>query len=322
MDVTSLTKPGHLTFENGQQQAFGQNLSKCRHDFAETGLFSDEKLAELIDRYPREYYMITTTTEAEGGLEWHNGDFNGASGAFVLKAIREGRLWLCLRRLDLVAPEYETLVNEAFEEVEASNPEFTSSRRRSSLLISSPGARVLYHADIPMVALWHVRGRKRFWLYDAENPKHLPDEVLEGVVLRESEEEIAYDPAWDAEAKIIDLEPGDAVSWPQNAPHRVDNLDGLNVSITTDYFTPQAQRKYGVYFSNGLGRRLLGMRPRSTATEGLGALAKCGAAFAAKKLGLNRVKERDMLQSFLLDASNPGRTVALPRKDWRPILQA
>ena len=322
MNAAGTRERGRLTFKAGQELAFGQGLSQCRHDFADSGLFSDEKLAALIDRYPREYYMITTTTQSSDGLEWHNGDLNGASGAFVLKAVREGRLWLCLRRLDLVAPEYEALVNEAFEDVEARNPKCASRRRTSSLLISSPGARVLYHADIPMVALWHVRGRKRFWLYDADNPKHLPDRVLEGVVLRESEEEIAYDPSWDAEARIIDLEPGDAVSWPQNAPHRVDNLDGLNVSITTDYFTPEAQRKYGVYFTNGLMRRLLGVKPRSSATRGPFALAKCLAAFALKKLGIHRVQERDMLQSFLLDPERPGGTVKLPREEWRPILQA
>ena len=73
---------------------------------------------------------------------------------------------------------------------------------------------------------------------------------------------------------------------------------------------------------DGLARRLLGVRPRSTATEGPLALAKCAAAFAMKKLGLNRVKERDMLKSFNLDAARPGQTVPLPRKDWRPILQA
>ncbi len=322
MNTAQTLDTGHLTFAAGQDKAFGQNLSQCKHDFADSGLFTDEKLAALIDRYPREYYMITTTTTSGGALEWHNGDFNGASGAFVLKAVREGRLWLCLRRLDLVAPEYEALVNEAFEQVEAGNPKFSSSRRTSSLLISSPGARVLYHADIPMVALWHVRGRKRFWLYDADNKTHLPDEVLEGVVLRESEEEIAYKQAWDADAKIIDLEPGDAVSWPQNAPHRVDNLDGLNVSITTDYFTPAAQRKYGVYFTNGLMRRRLGLKPGSTATTGLGALTKCIAAFVLKKLNLHKVKERDMLQSFLLDPKRPGGTVQLDPQEWKPILQA
>ncbi len=321
MTKSATTAASNLKFEPGHDMSFGEGVSHFRHGFAESGLFTDEKLAELIDSYPREYYMITTMSGAGEQPEWRNGDFNGASGKFVLDAIREGHLWLCLRRLDLVAPEIDRLVNDAFAEIEARNPALKTSRHRSSLLISSPEARVLYHSDIPMVALWHVRGRKRVWLYDADNPKHLPDETLEGVVLRETEEEIHFDPAWDAEAAAIDLEPGWALSWPQNAPHRVDNLDSLNVSITTDYYTPAAQRKYGVYYANGLMRRRLGWQPRSTATDGIGALAKCAAAVAMKKLGVHRQAERDMMQSFVLDLSQPGAIDELPPSEWRPILQ-
>ncbi|MEM9030827.1 MAG: hypothetical protein AAGC70_20900, partial [Pseudomonadota bacterium] len=269
-----------------------------------------------------EYYMITTMDESGDRVAWRNGDLNGASGDFTLNAIREGCLWLCLRRFDLIAPEYDALVNDAFADAEARNPDLRTSRRKSSLLISSPGARVLYHSDIPMIALWHVRGRKRVWLYDAANPKHLPDEVLEGVILRETEEEIPYDAAWDAEAQAIDLEPGWALSWPQNAPHRVDNLDGLNVSITTDFFTPAAQRKYAVYYANGLMRRRFGIQPRSTATQGLGALTKCASALALKKVGVHSQNEREMIQSFALDTTTPGAILNLQQRDWRPIHQA
>ena len=320
--VQSESSDQMLNFPKQSPQAFGEDLVQFQHNFADTGLFTDDALAELIDRYPREYYMITTTNEKGGQVEWKNGDFNGADGAFVLEAIREGRLWLCLRRLDLIAPEYEALVTGAFGEVNGQNPAFQPSQITSSLLISSPGAKVLYHADIPMVALWHVRGRKRFWLYDAENRTHLPDESLEGIVLRETEEEIAYETSWDKDAQIIDLEPGDAVSWPQNAPHRVDNLDGINVSITTDYFTPAAKRKYGVYFCNGIMRRKFGWAPSSTSTSGPVALAKCAAALAMKKAGLHKQVERDMIQSFVLDKTTAGGTVDLAPADWWPILQA
>jgi len=44
--------------------------------------------------------------------------------------------------------------------------------------------------------------------------------------------------------------------------------------------------------------------------------------FALKKIGLHKVKERDMLQSFLLDPERPGGTVYLDPQEWRPILQA
>jgi hypothetical protein len=301
---------------------FGRGRAHFQHRFCETGYFSDERLAELIGRYPREYYMISTMTRRGDKPEWHNGGFDGVTGDVVLKAIREGRLWLCLRRLDLIAPEIAELVESAFADIEKVNPGLKTSRHASSLLISSPGARVLYHSDISMVALWHIRGRKRVWLYDADDPEQLPDEVLEKVILRETEEEIPYDEVWDSKATAVDLEPGWALTWPQNAPHRVDNLDGLNVSITTDFFTPEAQRKYGVFFANGLMRRRLGITPRSTRIVGPGAMAKCAIALAAKKFGVNRRNEREMIQSFKINPSNPGGLIDLPAAERSPIIQA
>jgi len=319
---TAQTSDQDSEFSPGDATKFGTDLVHYQHNLSSSGLFTDAALADLIENYPRQYYMITTMTEAGEQQIWRNGDFNGASGKYVLEAIRTGRLWLSLRRLDIVAPEYDELIDNAFDDIEQQNPKLRTSRRKSSILISSPGANVLYHADIPMVALWHIRGRKRVWIYDADNKVHLPDEILESVVLRETEEEIPYDAAWDVDAKAVDLDPGWAVSWPQNAPHRVDNLDGLNVSVTTDYFTPAAQRKYGVYFANGIMRRKLGHTPRSTNWNGFDAYAKCAAALAAKKAGLHRQSEGQLLRSFILDRTKPGQIISLPKQDWRPIIQA
>lgn len=121
--------------------------------------------------------------------------------------------------------------------------------------------------------------------------------------------------------RAIDLEPGWALSWPQNTPHRVDNLDGLNVLITTDYFTPSATRKYGVCFANGMRRRRFGLRPALTGASGPGALAKCAMALAVKKLGMRRQNERRMMEEFLLDASAPGAQIDVPADRQRPIEQ-
>ena len=41
---------------------FGGGLAPFQHSFNETGLFTDSKRADLIDGYPREYYMLTTMT--------------------------------------------------------------------------------------------------------------------------------------------------------------------------------------------------------------------------------------------------------------------
>lgn len=74
---------------------FGSGFAHFRHGFNETGLFDDECLAELIDRYPREHYVFTTMTETGGERIWRNGGFGGLGGHAVLEAIRRGRLWLC-----------------------------------------------------------------------------------------------------------------------------------------------------------------------------------------------------------------------------------
>ena len=299
---------------------FGSGLSHFNHNFAETGLFTDEKLAQLIERYPREYYMINTMTAQGDEPEWRSGEINNVSGDKVLQALTDGRIWLALRRFDVVCPEYDELVHQAFAEMEALQPGLQTFKHKSTMLISSPGARVLYHADIPYVCLFHVRGRKKLWLYDADNKTHLPDQTLEGVVLRETEEEIGYDEAWDKEADAIVLEPGKALSWQLNAPHRVDNLDGLNVSITTDYFTPYAQKKYGVYYANGVMRRKFGMAPKSTKVGGLGAYAKCAAALAFKKAGVMKSSEREMVSTFRLDPENIGQIIDIPQAE-RTIIE-
>lgn len=312
---------GMVEFLPHERTAFGSGFAHFRHRINQSNLFSDEQLADLIDRYPREYYMITTMTRIGDKPVWRSGDLGEASGKTVVEAIRNGRLWLCLRRLDLIAPEIAQQVDASFAHLEQENTSLNTSHHASSLLISSPGARVLYHADIPMVALWHIRGSKRVWLYDADNKDHLPDQVLERVILRETEEEVPYDQNWDSQATVIDLQPGWALSWQQNAPHRVDNLDGLNVSITTDFFTPEAQKKYGVYFANGMLRKHLGFAPRSTKASGLGALIKCALALVIKKAGLGRGSEREMIMTFKLDPDNPGKIIDLPKSEQKPITQ-
>ena len=300
---------------------FGSGLSLFHHRFQESGLFTDEKLAELIERYPREYYMLNTMTAQGDEPEWRSGEICNMAGQKVLQALSDGRIWLALRRFDVVCPEYDKLVHQAFAEMEVLKPGLKTFKHKSTMLISSPGARVLYHADIPYVCLFHVRGRKKLWLYNADNKLHLPDHTLEGVILRETEEEIGYDEAWDKEAQQVVLEPGTALSWQLNAPHRVDNLDGLNVSITTDYFTPHAQKKYGVYYANGVLRRKFGLSPQSTSTEGLGAYAKCAAALLFKKAGVMKSSEREMVSTFRLDPNQLGQIIDIPKAERTVIEQ-
>ena len=66
-----------------------------------------------------------------------------------------------------------------------------------------------------------------YYLYPANEP-YLPQDELEKIALFGVEVDMRYDPVYDREALVFDLEPGEMLTWPLNAPHRVENYDVLN----------------------------------------------------------------------------------------------
>ena len=103
-----------INLDKQQSDRFGTGTVNYRHRLRDSGLFEDDKLAGLIERTPREHYMLTTMSHVGEKKVWRNGDFNGLSGQDVLDAIKNGQLWLSLRNFDKFAPEYQALIDAAF----------------------------------------------------------------------------------------------------------------------------------------------------------------------------------------------------------------
>ena len=59
-----------------------------------------------------------------------------------------------------------------------------------------------------------------------------------------------------------------------NTPHRVDNLEGLNVSLTTEHYTPYAAKKRLTYLANRYFRDWLGLPMRDVRVDGARAAFK------------------------------------------------
>jgi hypothetical protein len=64
------------------------------------------------------------------------------------------------------------------------------------------------------------------------------------------------------------------LSWPLNAPHRVENLDGVNISMTVSFSSVESRRREVLHLANGLLRHRFGVTPHSTRIEGPGFAAK------------------------------------------------
>src|SRR6185369_9170193 len=129
------------------------------------GLFTDEALIRLIDSYPREQIQAFTMGLDPGHHdELKPVDTAGVGGAEALAAIRTGRIWFKLQRIN-AHRDYSQLVHSLYDELAADAPHFRPERIVGALILSSPGALVYFHSDAKPNMIWHMRGSKRFVLY-------------------------------------------------------------------------------------------------------------------------------------------------------------
>ena len=291
----------------GDETMLGAETMDLEHSLASSDLFTDSALSRLIEQTAREDYHISTMDPASHDPKSRReGVIDGLSGPQVLEAIGQGNLWLNLRDPGKYQTEYKELLDAIYDELEMRVPGLNTFKRQMTLLISSPSVRVGYHCDVPGQTLWQIRGRKRVWLYPNTDP-YLPQPSLEKILLGEAHEvSLQYNPRFDDNAQVVDLEPGHMLTWPHNAPHRVENYDCLNISITTEHWTPELRNSYAVNYANGILRSRLGMNRLSQSTNGLSFYPKAVLAAAYKLGGIQKRMHHKFDIDFRVDPSAPG----------------
>lgn len=254
------------------------------HDLNDRGFATDAALAEVLDGYPAELFDINLYDyDHEGQVSLRTGARGRLSGERLLEAIQGGRLWVNLRRVETGWPTLWAAAMEAFDRIQATYPGMKAVTNAGQLILSSPAARVPYHFDAAGVVLFHMRGRKRLFVYPGDEA-HLPEASMEQVVAKQTAEDLPYNQAFEADAQVIDLEPGQALTWPLYAPHRVKNLDRFCVSLSMDFQTWPSRLRNGAIYTNAVIRSR-GGSPRFT--DGM-AMPELAARWAAS-LALRRV---------------------------------
>lgn len=293
-------------------RGYGRELVRINHRLHQSPLFTDAAIERLIETYPREHYDLhTMTAEGHNKESWREGDLGQRSGLEVIEAIRSGHIWLNLRKVMKVSAPHAELLERMFAEVESHVPGLTTYKHNFGILISSPKAQVFYHADVPGQSLWQLRGRKRVYVYPFGAP-FLSQEEMEKIVLGEADEhEMAYEPWFDDHAKVVELEPGEMLHWPLNGPHRVVNLDTLNISVTTEHWTDAIRASYLAHYANGILRRY-GVRNPRHVTSGPGFWVKAGIAAFYKLSGVQKQRKFERRIDFAIDPSAPRGFIDIP----------
>ena len=131
------------------------------HDLHQRSMFSDDGLASLLDRYPRDRLGVYTMgNDPQNWRTFVRGDAGNLSGEALLKAVKTGRFWLNLRAVNEHLEDYDALKQEMFSDFDARTGQ-RSLKQDLGVLISSPNAQVFYHLDIPLVLLWQISISRR-----------------------------------------------------------------------------------------------------------------------------------------------------------------
>ncbi len=288
--------------------AFTRENLLFRHNLAQSELFAEDALIELIDRYPRAALEVFTMGYDPAVFgEWYLGRSDHMDGKALMQAVRHGRLWLNLRRVNHADKAIGELCDRIFAEVKRETG-VTNLKNDLGLLISSPNAHVVYHLDMPMVMLWQIRGVKRVYLYPVD-AGFFSDAQIEGIALRESDENLPYEPAFDARAFVHDLKPGEMLTWPQNAPHRIVNGDMVNVSLSIEFQTPKSLWHANLLYANGCLRRFHNRNPGVHTSPKVLEPLKIAYARMNKMMGGFQGHKTPLVPRFSLDPKAPGRII-------------
>lgn len=170
-------------------------------------LASDDALARLLDSYPADLFDINRYAfDADGQVSLATGERGACDGATLLEAVRRGELWVNMRGVEHAHPELWAHVMSSFEAMKPQVGGAGARRATGQLILSSPTTKVPFHFDAAGVVLFHLRGRKRIWIYPNAD-RFLPQAAMEQVIMRTTTEELPYARSHDADAAVFDLEP-------------------------------------------------------------------------------------------------------------------
>jgi hypothetical protein len=262
------------------------------HKIHTSGLADDDALAATLDRYPEALLDINAYSyDAEGQVSLETGRRGRADGATLLRAIQEGKVWVNLRDAQDAHPELWSHIQPAFDAI-ARDLGVKPIKVTGQLILSSPQTKVPYHFDASGVVLFHLRGVKKLWVYPTDEA-HLPQDAAEQVIMRTQTEELPYRLAYDDDAEVVEIHPGQALTWPLYAPHRVENQGVFNVSLSLDFQTWETRLTRGAHYANGVMRRW-GLGPAAMDKTPMAARAALWAASLAMKkaqLAPNLIKD-------------------------------
>lgn len=162
-------------------------------------------------------------------------------------------------------PIYGPLVNQVLDEIEGMvNKKQKNMRGRQAwMFVTSPGGTTPYHRDQETAHFLHIKGAKKFWLWDKNDKDVVSQEENEFFHGVHGLAKTHYTDAKMQKATLYNIEPGDGVYFPYTAPHMVQNNDDeYSISFSVTYMTDEDFAERRINKINQMLRKF-GIKPRA-----------------------------------------------------------
>ncbi|MBZ0231658.1 MAG: cupin-like domain-containing protein [Deltaproteobacteria bacterium] len=240
-------------------------IQAVTHRLGDHPLLQIDALVELGKRLAARRLVRTHSADATAGTSFADAPKlhpNPKSAEETLAGIAQARAWMSLLNVQ-ADPTYRGLVDEVLDEVrpqiDARDPGMCY--RAGWIFVSSPGAVTPFHIDHEHNVILQILGTKRLYTWDPFDREVVPERAQERFHDQHSRDEVLWNEAFRARARVFELAPGMGGYMPSTTPHMVENGPGPSITVSFTYYTDATRRRELLYRGNARLRRL-GLTPR------------------------------------------------------------
>jgi hypothetical protein len=232
------------------------------HRLADHPAFSLQRLIDLAQETqlarPADLYYDAGTVDVN--QRWDQTPRPEFSAADAIRRIEHCGAWIVLKRADKNA-EYAAVLRQCMAELQDLthlNLDRVMKVQEVILFVTSPGRVTTYHIDRECSLLLQIRGDKRISIFDRNDREVLSEEEIERFWSVDHNAP-RYKPELQHHAAVYEMNPGVGVHIPVNAPHWVQNGNGISISLNVNFQYRDTARA-NLYRLNFLLRKM-GVRP-------------------------------------------------------------